>query len=99
MLGTVKRSTAFDANRRRPGSADADAQLLEERAKFDDVRLAGGVANFGDAVGRGRGKQRGLGAGDRCLVEVDRRGLQPVWRLEDVSWTGRTARAHGAQRF
>ena len=34
---------------------------------------------------RGRGEQRRLGAGDRRLVEVDRRRLQPVRRLEHVA--------------
>ena len=59
--------------------------LLQELAELDDVRLARGVADLGDA-GRGRGgEQRRLGAGDRRFVEVDRGRLQPVRRLELVA--------------
>jgi len=49
MLGAAQRASAFDANRRRPGARDPDAELREKRAQLDDVRLAGGVANLADA--------------------------------------------------
>ena len=45
---------------------------------------------------RGGGKQRRLGAGHRRLVEVHRRGLESVGRLEHVVGPWPSARAHRA---
>ena len=52
VLRAVQRRAAFDPNRGRAGAGDADAQLLQEHAQLDDVRLAGGVADFADARAR-----------------------------------------------
>ena len=56
-----------------PAPSIADAHRLQELAQLDDVRFGRGVADLGDALGRGRGEQRRLGAGDRRFVEIERR--------------------------
>ena len=75
----------FDADRVRAFAGDADAHAAQELAQLDDVRLAGGVADLGDAGRRRRGQQRRFGAGHRRLVEIDRRRLQAVRRFEPVA--------------
>ena len=99
MLGAVQRSAAFHANRRRARARHSDAELLQKQTQLDDVRLAGGVTDFGHAVGGGRRKQRGLCAGHRRFIQIDRRRLQTVRRFEDVSWSRDVPRAHREQRL
>ena len=65
-----------------PSPSIDDAHRAEEPAELDDVRLHGGVANLGPPGGRGRSQQRGLGPGDRRLVQIERRAGQPIRALE-----------------
>ena len=51
------------------------------------------MADLGQPGGAGRGEKRRLGAGHRRFVEVDRRRLQAVRRLEHVAGARRPARA------
>ena len=74
----------FDAQRRRALALDADAHLAEATAQLHHVGLASRVADLAHAPGAGGGQKPGFGPGDRGLVEVDRRPLQPIRRLEDV---------------
>jgi hypothetical protein len=99
VLGAVQRRAAFDANRRRPPAGDADAELRQKRAELDDVRLARRVADLGDTRRAGRRKQRGLGAGDRRLVEIDGRRPQAVRRFEHVACAFDLTRAHRLERL
>jgi hypothetical protein len=99
VLGAVQRAAALDPNRRRPCSGDADAQLLQEHAELDDVRLARGVTDLASAFRGGRGEQRRLRAGHRRFVQVDRSRLQAVRRLERVAGALAPAHAHRGERF
>ena len=99
VFGATQLAAAFDPNGRRARAGDAGAELLEERAQLDDMRLAGSVADLADPGRRRCGQERRFSAGDRGFVEVDRRRLQAVGRLQHMSGAFRPARAHRFERL
>ncbi len=86
---------ALDANGRCAEAFDRDAHRAQEQAELDDVRLHGGVTDFGPAASGSRRQERGFRAGDRRLVQIERGTGQPVRRIECVS---RLVDQHGAER-
>ena len=90
---------AVDLNRRRARAGDAGAELLQELAELDDVRLAGGVADLRSSVGGCGGEQRRLRGGYRGFVQINRRRSQPVGHFDLVSRTVEQPRAHRGERL
>ena len=63
-----------------PVGLDADdrAHLLQDRDEVEDLRLDGGVAQLGDALGAHRGQQHLLGGADAGVGQLDAGALEAV---------------------
>ena len=83
---------------RASNALDAGAHRAKKLAELHDMRLARGVTDLRAARCGGRRQERGLGARDRRFVEVIRRRLETVWRLQRVSGCLGDAHAHVPQR-
>jgi hypothetical protein len=95
----VKPRASFDTNRRRPRARDADAELFEECAQLDHMRLTRGMANLCRTWRTSGGEQRSLGPGDRRLVQIERRRPQAVGSGQRVATAFDAARTHRFQCF
>src|SRR5439155_27389552 len=97
--GPTEPCAALDAKSRRPGAGDADAELLQELAQLDDVRLARSVSNLGNAARRRGREKRSLSDGHRRFEDVHRGRLQTVGRLEMMIRTVDLSHAHRGEHF
>src|SRR5207237_9277458 len=73
---------------------DAGPHLAQKKCQVDDVRLAGGVVDGGDAVGSGGRHHQVLRAGHGRHVQVDGRTPQPLGAGDVPTTLELDARAH-----
>ena len=71
MLRSAQALATLDLDGVGEGPLDGRAHRLEERDEVVDLRLLGGGADDGRALGEGRGEHRVLGAHDRHEREAD----------------------------
>ena len=98
-MAPFRRLAAVHAERGGAGARHLDAHALEKLAHLHHVRLRGGVADLGHAVDQRGRQQRRLGAGDRRLIEVKRRRLQAVRRVQRMTVRRQHARPQRHQRI